>query len=99
MNKKQATSSQIKEIMGYYNFERALKHRNEYLREEDMETVSIGEYVQDAVELMEELNSHSMIGSGFWTAMLDEGEENGQKWLKVSLFHGESTIQDGVDYE
>ena len=107
MNRQEAIQSQIDEIMDMFDFQSVLKVLDGYKSmgrgypEDWMDEGEFREYLvrQDARECMKKAAQEGFAGISYFSAILNEGEDNDGPWVKMDLYFGERTYQDGTSYE
>ena len=107
MNRQEAIQSQIDEIMDIFDFQSVLKVLDVYKSmgrgypEAWMDNGEFQEYLvrQDARGCMKRAVKEGSAGISYFSAVLNEGEDDDGPWVKMNLYFGDRTYQDGVSYE
>ena len=107
MNRQEAIQSQINEIMDMFDFQSVLKVLDGYKSmgrgypEDWMDEGEFQEYLirQKARECMKKAAKDGSVGISYFSAVLNEGEDDDGPWVKIDLHFGERTYNDGVNYE
>jgi hypothetical protein len=107
MNRQEAIQSQIDSIMDIFDFQAVLKVLDVYkltdrgYPEDWMDNGEFQEYLvrQEARECMKKAAKDGSAGISYFSAVLVEGEDDDGPWVKMDLYFGERTYQDGVSYE
>lgn len=102
MTKQEAIQQQIDEIMDTFEFDDVHK-----IMEATGWTWGSGEgFLPDIYKLRKEARQrmidaarHGFSSTGGFTAILREDEEDGKPWVRIDLYFGLSTINDGTEYE
>jgi hypothetical protein len=99
MTKEQALQEQMDEIMDSFEFDKVLsvmQHLNwEWMDYGVPDEYEIRQSARRTMKSAIECNGTS--GTGGFTAIVDDNTE--EKWVRLSLYFGFGTINDGVDYE
>ena len=107
MTRQEAISSQIDDIMDIFDFQSTLKVLDVYKSigrgypEAWMDDGEFQEYLirPDARDRMKKAAKLGSAGISYFSAVLNEGEDDDGLWIKMDLYFGERTYQDGVNYE
>ena len=107
MNRQEAIEQQINDIMDMFDFracchmlEALIKIKRAYPKDwADGEEVPEYCLRQAARECMKQAVIHGYAGHSYFSARLDEGEDQEGQWLKIELSFGERTYNDGTSYE
>ena len=107
MNRQEAITQQIDEVMDTFDFQSAMKVLEVYksmergypadwfLDDEPFEPAIRA----DARECMKEAVKHGYAGRSYFEARFKEGEDNEGPWVRVHLNFGDRSYNDGVSYE
>jgi hypothetical protein len=107
MNRQEAIAQQIDEVMDMFDFQSVLKVLDGYKSigrgypEDWMDGGEFQEYLirQYARDCMKKAAKEGSAGISYFSAVLNEGEDDDGPWVKMDLYFGERTYQDGVSYE
>jgi len=107
MNRQEAIQSQIDDIMDMFDFQSVLKVLDGYKsigRGYPKAWMDDGEFQEylirpDARECMKKAAKEGSAGISYFSAILNEGEDDDGPWVKMDLYFGDRTYQDGVSYE
>lgn len=107
MNRQEAIQSQIDEIMDIFDFQAVLKVLDVYKSidrgypEAWIDGGEFQEYLvrQEARNCMKRAAKDGSAGISYFNAVLVEGEYDDGPWVKMDLYFGERTYNDGVSYE
>lgn len=107
MNRQEAIAQQIDEIMDTFDFQAAIKVMEVYKSMErgyPKDWEDNGEFQEYLIriaarECMKAAIKEGYAGHSYFEARLDEGTEDGDPWVRLSLNFGDRTYNDGVSYE
>lgn len=107
MNRQEAIQSQIDYIMDMFDFKSTLKVLDVYKSmdrgypKDWMDDGDFQEYLVriDARECMKKAAKEGSAGISYFSGVLNEGEDDDGPWVKMDLYFGDRTCQDGVSYE
>ena len=107
MNKQEAINEQIAEIMDLFDFKEVLAVLEVYKslgRGYPTSWTDGGEFKeylvrQAARECMKQAAIHGFAGHSYFSSYCNEGEDRDGPWVKLDLFFGDKTYNDGTTYE
>lgn len=107
MNRQEAINEQIAEIMDLFDFKAVLAVLEVYKsldRGYPTSWTDNGEFKeylvrQAARECMKQAVIHGFAGHSYFSSFFTEGEDHEGPWVKVELFLGDRTYNDGTSYE
>jgi hypothetical protein len=107
MNKQEAIQQQIDKIMDTFDFALCVQSVNLYKNWGDgyprhwMEDGEFQEGLlrQTARDCMKTAAIHGYCGHSYFSSFCYEGIDDGGPWIKIELFFGRRTHNDGVNYE
>lgn len=107
MNKQEAIQQQIDEIMDIFDFQAAVKTLEAYKsldRGYPADWFDDGEFKeymirQAARECMKQAVDHGFAGHSYFSSYFHEGEDHEGPWVKIDLYFGDRTYNDGTSYE
>lgn len=107
MNRQEAIQEQIDDIMDMFDFraccqmlEALIKAGRSY-PEDWVDGEDVPEYIlrQAARACMKEAVKEGYAGHSYFNAYFNEGEDDNGPWVKIDLYFGERTYNDGTSYE
>lgn len=107
MNRQEAIQKQIDEIMDTFDFQAVLKVLEAYKavgRGYPSSWVDYGEFKEYLIrsaarECMKQAAIHGFAGHSYFSSYLHEGKDHEGPWVKIELYFGDRTYNDGISYE